>query len=275
MTTFTIPMLLATAIVLSMSVPCGVAHAETQQQGLATQTGRTVGVSVADHQYDEPGVMRLRSHKVGIDFSGTYALVSQWPHATQGWFLRGDLQYAGGKADYSSPFSGNLNDTADWFYELRGYLGKDIALGAYLLAPQIGWGYRYSYNDLRGGTTAGNSGYRRENTMQTLSIGLLHRMKLKHGAQLTSTIEYMRLVKGVHSAKLSDAGLGFSDVQMSQNSGNGFRLNTIWRLDRWSFGPTLTYWNIKDSETANSGGRSWKEPRNKTTELGFKGNYHF
>jgi hypothetical protein len=85
----------------------------------------------------------------------------------------------------------------------------------------------------------------------------------------------MHLIKGVQVAKLSDSGGGLTDVEMDQNSGHGLRLSSMWRVNQWSFGPTLTYWNIKDSEVASSGGRNWVEPKNKTTELGFKSNFHF
>ena len=45
----------------------------------------------------------------------------------------------------------------------------------------------------------------------------------------------------------------------------------MWRVENWSFGPTITYWNIKDSEVV----RNVFEPKNKTTEFGFKTVYHF
>jgi hypothetical protein len=43
------------------------------------------------------------------------------------------------------------------------------------------------------------------------------------------------------------------------------------RFDKWTVGPSLIYWNIKDSDIVNGS----FEPKNNTTEIGFKANYLF
>lgn len=266
-------LLLAAAVVASQ----GQVQAQTQRAsaGLATVTESAVGVSLIGYEYDEPSVMTLKAYKLGIDYSGTYAFTPQWPRGGQGWFVRGEFQYAVGDADYSSPSSGTLNGTENYYYEIRGQLGRDFQMKGYVLAPYVGLGFRYLYHDLRGTTSTGNRGYRRENDLQTASVGFTHRMQLAGGARLSTTLEYMHLLKGVQVTKLSDAGGALTDVEMDQNSGHGLRLGSMWRMNQWSFGPTVTYWSIKDSEVASSGGRNWVEPKNKTTELGLKAAYHF
>jgi hypothetical protein len=264
------PLLLLAAIMVA-----GSAHAQGVTSSLSTISESSIGLSLIGYKYDEPNVMTLKARKVGIDYSGTHAFNPQWPRGEQGWFVRGELQYAVGDADYSSPSSGTLNGTENYYYEIRGQLGRDFQMKGYVLAPYVGLGFRYLFHDLRGTTSTGNSGYRRENDLQTASVGFTHRMQLSGGVRLSTTFEYMHILKGVQVAKLSDVGGGLTDVEMDQNSGHGLRLSSMWRVNQWSFGPTLTYWNIKDSEVASSGGRNWVEPKNKTTELGFKSNFHF
>lgn len=246
----------------------GGAQAQRVAPGLATVTESAVGVSLIGYEYDEPGVMTLKARKLGIDYSGTYALTSQWPNVSQGWFVRGEVQYAVGDADYSSPVSGNLNGTENWYVEVRGQLGRDFQMQGYVLAPYVGLGFRHLYHDLRGTTSTGNVGYQRENELQTASMGFTHRIKLSGGARLSTTLEYMHLLKGIQRSK-DYPGVG--DVQNKQNSGYGLRMSSMWRVENWSFGPTITYWNIKDSEVV----RNVFEPKNKTTEFGFKTVYHF
>lgn len=246
--------------------------------GLATVTESAVGISLVDYKYDEPkrtgfpnGVMTLKATMLSLDYSGTYAFTPQWPNTGQGWFVRGEFQYAVGDADYSSPVSGTLNGTENWYYEIRGQLGRDFQMKGYVLAPYIGLGFRHLYHDLKGLTSAGTRGYRRENDLQTASVGFTHRMQLSGGARLSTTFEYMHLLKGVQTSKFSDRGTGKADAEMDQNSGHGLRLSSMWRSDKWSLGPTLTHWNIKDSEVV----RGDLEPKNTTTEIGFKTSYHF
>ena len=55
----------------------------------------------------------------------------------------------------------------------------------------------------------------------------------------------------------------------------GFRISSMVRFDRWAVGPSFIFWHINRSEQATSGGQSWVEPQNNTTELGLKANYLF
>jgi hypothetical protein len=253
---------------LAAMLAAGSAHAQGATSSLSTVSESSIGLSLIGYKYDEPNVMTLKARKVGIDYSGTHAFNPQWPRSGQGWFVRGELQYAVGDADYSSPISGNLNGTENWYYEVRAHLGRDFQMKGYVLAPYFGLGFRHLYNDLRGVTSNGSIGYIRENDLKTASIGFTHRMNLSQGARLSTTFEYMHLLEGTQRS-IGYPALG--DVENKQNNGHGIRLSSMWRVNQWSFGPTLTYWNIKDSEVV----RNLVEPKNKTTELGFKSNFHF
>ena len=234
-------------------------YALAQSEGLATKTGVQLGLSLSDYTYDEPSYMTLKAKKVGLDYSGTYALGAAWPNPENAWFARGDLHYSTGKADYRSPISGTLNGTTDWYFEARALLGRDINMGSYILAPFFGLGFRHLFNDL---------GYQRESNYTSLPIGLTHKMHLADQSQLVTTVEYMHLIKGVQKAKLAT-----QTVNLAQRSGYGLRLGVMKRLETWSFGPTLTYWSVGKSDIG--GQPPVLEPQNSTYELGLKGIYHF
>lgn len=277
--------LLAAGATQALARPQAETRAPGSSQALPTQTDSSVGVSLIGYKYDEPkrpdypdGVMALKATMLSVDYSGTYAFASQWPNAGQGWFVRGEIQYVVGDADYSSPISGTLKSTENWYYELRGHLGRDFQMKGYVLAPYVGFGYRYLFHDFRGDTSLGDPGYRRENRLQTASIGLTQRMRVSQHTRLSTTLEYIHLLKGVQTSRLSDSNRPSrvaqrSDVEKDQNSGYGLRFSSMWRSNKWSFGPSLTHWNIKDSEVV--GAERFLEPKNTTTEIGFKTSYHF
>jgi len=254
---------------------CLVAPAALAQQrvNLTTQSGHDVGVSLTDYKYKEPGVMTIKARKIGFDYSVTHAIGSEWPNRNNGWFVRADLRYATGKGDYSSSISGTLNDRTDWYYEVRGLIGKDYDQGNYVLAPYAGLGFRHLYNDLRGFTNTGAVGYRRESNYTTLPIGVMHRMALSNQSQLHSTVEYAHLLRGKQDVKLSDTNTLFGNVSLRQPQGYGLRLSTMVRFDTWSVGPTLTLWRIKQSDSG--GTPPVVEPKNDTYEFGVKAAYHF
>lgn len=236
-----------------------VPSAFAQNAELATKSEKTVGFTLSSYKYDEPSYMTLKANKVGIDFSGTYALGSQWPNPQHGWFVKGELQTLSGKADYESPISGSIGNTPNRSVEVRALVGKDFELGGAVFAPYVGLGYRHLYSDI---------GYKRTSTYNTLPLGLTHKMRMSGQAQLHTTLEYMHLLGGVHKVNLLS-----QNVSLNQRSGYGLRLSVMHRLDTWSVGPTLTYWNMDSSELG--GVLPVFEPKNKTYELGFKGAYRF
>ena len=258
--------LIVTALATLSALP-----ALAENSTLRTRAGNEFGVSVSTYKYTEPDVMSIKATKVGFDYSGTYVIGSEWPNQGAGWYLRGDARFATGKGDYSSNSSGTQNNLPDWYYEVRGLLGKDFDFGGYSLSPYAGLGYRYLFNDLRGTTSTGSQGYRRESRYTTLPIGVTHKINLANQKQLLTTVEYDYLVSGQADAKLSDSSLSRADLSFKQSSGYGLRFSTLVRFDTWSVGPTLVLWRIKDSETVSS----FREPRNNTLEFGFKASYHF
>lgn len=244
-----------------------------QAVDLATRTGNELGVTVSGYKYTEPDKMSIKATKIGFDYSGTYAIDSEWPNRNQGWFVRGDLRFATGKGDYVSGLSGTLNNLPDWYYEIRGLIGTDFHFADYTLSPYAGLGYRYLFNDLRGVSSTGALGYRRESRYSTLPLGVTHKMNLANQTQLLTTVEYSYLIRGRQDSTLSDTNPATQDVSVTQRSGYGLRLGTMVRYPTWSVGPFLSLWHINESDRV--GALLTTEPRNNTVEFGVKGVYHF
>lgn len=244
-----------------------------QASDLSTRSGHSLGLNLSAYTYDEPAVMSLKSRQLGVDYTATYALGGTWPRSNEGWFVRGELRLASGKADYRSPISGTIDGTGNVYVEARGLVGRDFDRGSYVLAPYVGLGLRQLRNDLRGLSSTGARGYRRVSEYTSLPMGLTHRMKLSDQSLLDTTVEYMHLISGQQTAALSDASASRADLSLKQRRGHGLRLNVMNHQNHWSWGPTLTYWNIGASEPGGS--PAYIEPKNKTYELGLKAAYHF
>ena len=229
-----------------------------QTSSLHTVSESTLGISAFRYKYDEPGYMTLKANRLGLNYSVTYAAGTKWPNAANAWIYKAELAYSNGKADYTSPISGNLKDTPNMFYEARLLTGKDIDMGSYVLSPYIGVGYRHLVSDL---------GYERTSTTTSMPIGFTHKVNLADNSQLHTTVEYTHLLSGVQKVQL------IQKVSMDQKSGYGLRFSVLRRIDTWSLGPTLTYWKLDKSQVG--GLTPLYEPKNKTLEIGLRGAFHF
>ena len=244
-------------LLLSASFACA------QSSDLMSKSETTLGVTLASYKYDEPGYMSLTAAMAGLELSRTHSLSTQWPNIDQRWFLK----YSSGKADYQG-LSGTIKDTPNWYVDARALVGKDFDMGRYVLAPFVGLGFRYLHNDLR--TDDARNGYRRDNTYTYLPLGVTHTMKWSNQVNLSNTVEYLHLIKGVQKASLSDENPSLQNVRLVQPKGYGLRWGAMVRVKDWSVGPTLSYWKIERSD-----GSAFFEPKNDTYEVGFKLLKHF
>ena len=234
-----------------------------QSAELATRTGNEIGVTVSSYKYTEPSNMSIKATKIGIEYSGTWARNSEW-------FALARLRYANGNGDYSSVGTGTMSDRPDWYYEIKGAVGRDFLFGDYSLSPYVGLGYRYLFNDLRGLSSTGNQGYRRESNYFTLPIGVMHRMNLSDQAQLLTTLEYDQLIRGRQESKLSDISPPGPDASNTQRRGYGLQLSAMYQTSRWSVGPYLLVWRLGESER-----NAVTEPKNDTSEFGVRSAFRF
>ena len=247
-----------------------------QPTGLQTRAATEIGATISNYRYEEPSLnVKLDGYKGGLDLAAITKPQGDW-------FLRFEGRYEYGKTRYSG--SGEKNGNPDWYYELRGLVGKDFVPGAYGLAPYVGLGFRYLFNDIRGVTSTGAFGYRRESQYLYLPIGVTHRLPLESGARLSTTIEADYLLKGRQISSLSDVVSIVGDVTNDQRSGYGIRGSLYYEKNRWLFGPWFQYWSIGQSDVspviAVIGGTRFIigtgfEPKNKTTEIGLRLAYKF
>jgi hypothetical protein len=209
-----------------------------------------------------------------VDYTGTYAFSNDF-------FLKGDIHYAYSSASYSG--SGTKTGIPDWYYEVRGLIGKDFETSNTVLSPYIGYGYRYLFDDLRGTTSTGAAGYRRESNYWYIPIGITHKMNLDQGARQETTFEFDRFLKGKQVSTMSDT-VGYNNITRwdgatnSQSSGRGYKIQSLYHTKDWYIGPYYSYWNIDKSNSvygyAVISGTTYygslTEPQNTTKEIGLK-----
>lgn len=237
--------------------------------GSLTQSGSEFSVSLGHYHYEEPGLMSLNGFKGGFDLRSTKANLARRI------FLRGEFRYAGGTVDYTSNSTGSALGEPDWYIEGRALIGNDWPLTSATVSTYLGLGYRYLLNDGRGITSTGAAGYRRTSTYIYLPAGVIYRTALNSGNEIVGMFEYDQLLSGNQFTKLSDTGLGYSDLDSKQTDGHGMKLRLSYVTARWSVGPYLHYWNIADSTidpiykngVLNGYGL---EPHNTTMEVGLE-----
>jgi hypothetical protein len=157
------------AVLFILMGPIIIGMAQAESINLSTQTGNAIGLSLAAYQYQEPGFMSSKGNKMGLDLNTTKVLQSEQ-------FMRGDLRYAFGTVNYDSNGTGSSSGEPDWYIEARGLVGKDWLINDAVVSLYTGLGYRYLFNDARGITSTGYSGYRRESNYFYLPIGFIHRI---------------------------------------------------------------------------------------------------
>lgn len=239
---------------------------------------QTVGVTLSDYKYTE-SAMALTATKIGAEYSLTFLL-------RDGWLVRGTVRGAIGDADYRG--TGDLNGVTDYYVENRWGVGKSFVLGPHTLTPDVGLGYRYLFNDLRGTTDTGAVGYRRESRYLTARAGVRYRFLMPNSDTMEASIEHDRLILGRQDTRLSDIeGRGpwtdVPDVVNYQYRGEGWRFSATYRKGDWAIGSYLHLWRIKDSEkeridvATRTGNERWTvwEPTNNTREIGVKVTYRF
>jgi hypothetical protein len=238
------------------------------QAPLATPSGWEAGVQLSDYRYEEPGTMTLEGTRFGL--SGAYTTAASPNRA----FARLEGRWSYGELEYQG--SGVMTGVPDHIFEFRVLAGRDYAAGRVLWSPYVGAAFRYLYNDLRGVSSTGAVGYRRESNYFYLPLGVTLRMPLAGGWVFAPQIEYDVLVRGTQRSYLSDTGLGYVDVSNEQSSGRGYRLQLMFESRRWTLAPWIHYWDIEDSDLQPAGlGDLVYEPANKTREAGIELRYRF
>lgn len=236
--------------------------------GATMPDGLQVGVLAYHYKYKEPGLMQLEGPKFGVR-----ALYGQTDDSGK----HGRVEVTGsyGQVDYRSVRTGASPDLDDMTLELRALFGVDFAAaGGSGVMPYAGLGYRYLYNDARGINITNGTifvGYRRESNYLYLPLGVMAR----HGAFLANA-EVDVLLRGRQKSYMSDVDPGDNDIKNKQKGGWGARLGLMFDAGKFSIGPWINYWRIKESDwvpiNATTIGR---EPRNWTVESGLELRFRF
>lgn len=254
--------------------------AQAESASINTSRGNELTISVSSYLYEEPSLgMSTKGDKLGVGHMGALVLHGDW-------FIKDDVRFANGAVDYVG--SGYQAGVPDWYVEARGVIGRDIQFGESVFAPYVGIGYRHLFNDLRGYSSTGAIGYRRESNYLYVPIGVTHRFRLQDSAVWSTTFELDKLLSGRQFSRLSDlvGHNGYSDapdISNVQSGGFGFRVDMMYEMDDWAFGPFLHVWKIDKSDsvvrpiTSNSvvTWYSFTEPQNRTTEFGMRMKFKF
>ena len=231
-----------------------------------------IGPEISYRTYEEPSMMKEKGWMYGL--VGSYAYHNKLMLKVEG---RGNW----GEMDYSSPISGKINDIENYMLEGRGVVGYDFLIAeVHAITPYIGVGYRY-LNDNGSGkvSTTGASFYERESNYLYSPLGLEINVQLGHNFYFKELMEFDYFWRGWQKTHLSDVIPGLNDPTNTQKKGYGVRgyigfLIVTNKID-FELGPFVTYWNIKksDEETITYYGTPigiGLEPKNNTTEIGFK-----
>ena len=267
--------MLIVAVLLAAVAGAAPAQEPPQRDLLLTQPGWEIGGQISSYHYEEPGIMKLEGERTS--FVGAYTHTN--PSRV---YWRFDLRLSYGLLEYESVGTGTIADVPDWISEVRAVIGRDYLVSeGVALSPYIGFGYRYLYNDLTGYSTTGAVGYERYSHYFYVPIGVTLRFRAAERWVVAPTVEYDWFLTGRQVSKLSDVGCGYSDANNKQSDGRGYRANLMFETGRWTFGPWLHYWKIRDSDTVFVGfdcfGRATlaTEPENWTREYGFELRYRF
>jgi hypothetical protein len=237
---------------------------------LGTRPGIELGGQAFYYEYKEPGVAQEIGPKIGVTGSGTLVL----PRSV---FLRAEGRFALGPVDYSG--SGTKTNDTNELWEIRGIVGQDLGFDRFVLAPFTGLGYRHLYDDLRGLTSTGAAGYRRDSQYFYVPLGASARFPFDDAARLSVTAEYDLFLAGRQKTQLCDVSAAycsaFGTINNKQDVGYGARLAVAYETAHWSVGPFVNYWNIGDSDVVVRSGTGWFEPHNWTVEAGLQAAYRF
>lgn len=250
--------------------PATYPSADQPAKNLATTSGIDLGAQISGYQYEEPSLgVKISGPKLGFNASATGTF-------SHNWFATGNFRGAFGYSDYSG--SGTINNVFETLWDIRGLLGRDFIFHSFSLSPFLGFGYRDFSSDDRGTSSTGAHGYRRENQLWYIPVGIEPRFSVDDDSRVAVNFEYDYVASGQQTSKLSDVGTGVPDLTNSQKSGYGLRGNVMWEFKHLALGPFVDYWSIQQSDTACASGSAvglcGYEPTNHTIEGGFEVLYH-
>jgi hypothetical protein len=240
-----------------------------QIDGLYNRTGAYAGGYGQYYAYREPSLgVSLKGPALGVMAGATFNRGNAYVR------LEGDGSL--GSSSYHGSGSDPRNPT--WKAEFRALVGYDVTLNdTNVISPFIGYGSRYHYDDDRGTSSSGYSGYRRDNQLQYAPLGVEWNTALFSSGVLSFSTEYDAVLSGRQKSHLDDADPLYGTMTNRQSSGWGTRNSLALRLDNNELGLFYQVWHIDTSDVAvdTSGNFVGREPANHTTETGLYYRRHF
>jgi Outer membrane protein beta-barrel domain len=259
--------IMRTCVWIGIAAAAWVGAAAAQRDPLETQTGLEVGVQASHYKYEEPNFALLEGDRIGATGAYTYVGPDRWYSRFKG-------RYSYGRLDYSG--SGTKSNVPDQLLELRAAAGRDYRRWGAVWSPYLGVGVRLLHNDLRGTSSIGKIGYRRQSRYFYFPLGVTVRVPMGGGWVFAPQLEYDAFANGNQRSYLSDTGLGLPDVDNNQARGHGNRGRLAFERGAWSIAAWFEYWNIRDSDIQPAGfGLGLLEPANNTREYGVEARYRF
>lgn len=232
-----------------------------------------LGIEYAIYKYEEPGIdVKLD----GGEYSTNFALTGRSKANALFGRLEGRLGYA--RVDYDGSLSDGTpftDEGDDRHLEARALAGRDFPLGASILTPYFGMGYRYLNDNLESAYA-----YEREISYLYSPLGIRTLSPLGMDWEWGVNLEYDIFWSGTVKTHLSDVNPLFNDLKNNQDQGLGTRCSLYLKKkmnDRFSLviEPFFRYWDIEDSDDSliTVGGTivgAGREPANTTQEYGLK-----
>lgn len=176
-----------------------------------------------------------------------------------------------GEVDYTSAGTGTMTGIPDYQVEGTAYYGIPFESTNKRITFFGGLGYRYLLNasGLKASST-GHSGYDRESRYMYLPLGINYETAPSaQDSYWEFRGEYLYLLYGQQTSKLSQVSSSYSDVTNDQEDGSGIKLTAKYHFDKKSgIEGYMDYWDIADSKVDVSG--NFMEPRNSTAETGIR-----
>ncbi len=225
-----------------------------------------LGPYISNIEYAEPNVMKEKGSLSGL--TGSMTLYNSLA------MIRIEVNYADGDMDYNG--SGRIDDIPNTLWETRGLLGRSVLLGdSKLLTVFIGLGYRNLNDDSSGRiSSTGHYGYEREQLYYYAPIGIELKNRLSSSDwHVSGRAEYDNFFYGKNTSYLGTIP-GYSDVQLEQNYGHGYRFSLEFEKALSPQGgaiivnPFYRHWNIEKSQVTYNSRGGWYEPANTSDEYG-------
>ncbi len=263
-----------------LSIDCSAASGE---QGIRW----SLGPEIYHSAYEEPGIMKEEGLMYGL--KGTLALRHVFPGPLT--MLGAEVSYARGDQDYTSEFTGNIDDIETVVFEVRGLLGHDVHVQDIILTPYTGIGYRWKKGNAEGlVSTEGALYYDRVSNYTYTPLGIALLADLENGWSIGAKLEYDLFWDGTQKSMLSELHPLNTDLVNDQDDGYGIRasLCIAGELDKRFqivVEPFWRYWDIGQSKLGEYDeyndffGRAVRitgyEPENSTSEYGVNIRLHF